>query len=169
MNRTQKQEWVSSANDYFDNADIVIVTHYQGLTVADITKLRGQVREAGASFKVTKNRLAKRALVGTKYEKLADMFKGPTAVAYANDPVAAAKVIANFAKQNEKLVMLGGAFGTQVLNESSIKQLATLPSLDELRGKIVALLNTPATRIAGVLQAPAGQLARVFGAYGAQG
>ncbi|NDE91667.1 MAG: 50S ribosomal protein L10 [Alphaproteobacteria bacterium] len=169
MDRSQKQEWVASANSYFDNADIVIVTHYQGLTVADISKLRASVRAAGASFKVTKNSLAKRAVVGTKYEKLADMFKGPTAVAYANDPVAAAKVIADFAKQNEKLVMLGGAFGEQVLNESGIKQLATLPSLDELRGKIVALLNTPATRLAGVLQAPAGQLARVFGAYGAQG
>ena len=169
MNRTEKQEWVSAANEIFGGAQIVIVTHYQGLTVAEVSALRAKVREAGAGFKVTKNRLAKRALEGTAYESLAEMFSGPTAIAYSDDPVAAAKVIASFAKDNEKLVMLGGAFGEQVLDQAGIKQLATLPSLDELRGKIVALLNTPATRIAGVLQAPAGQLARVFGAYGAQG
>lgn len=169
MNRTEKKEWVSTANEIFGGAQIVIVTHYQGLTVAEISALRAKVREAGAGFKVTKNRLAKRALEGTVYEPLVEMFSGPTAIAYSDDPVAAAKVIAGFAKDNEKLVMLGGAFGEQVLDQAGIKQLATLPSLDELRGKIVALLNTPATRIAGVLQAPAGQLARVFGAYGAQG
>lgn len=169
MDRAQKKEWVADANGFFGGAEIVIVTHYQGLTVAEVSELRDQVRQAGAGFKVTKNRLAKLAVKGTRYESLADMFTGPTAVAYADDPVAAAKVIAEFAKKNEKLVMLGGAFGEQTLDQAGIKQLATLPSLDELRGKIVALLNTPATRMAGVLQAPAGQLARVFGAYGAQG
>lgn len=168
MNRTDKQTWVESANEIFNGAEIVIVAHYQGLTVAEMSDLRNQVREAGAGFKVTKNRLTKRALKDTQYEGLSDMFSGPTAVAFANDPVAAAKVIAKFAKGNDKLKMLGGAFGDNTLDEAAIKHLATMPSLDELRGKIVALLNTPATRIAGVLQAPAGQLARVFGAYGAQ-
>lgn len=168
MNRTEKNEWVADANEIFGGAEIVIVTHYQGLTVAEISKLRAQARAAGAGFKVTKNRLAKLALKDTKYEPLSGMFSGPTAIAFANDPIAAAKVISAFSKGNEKLVMLGGAFGDHMLDEAGIKQLATMPSLDELRGKIVALLNTPATRIAGVLQAPAGQLARVFGAYGAQ-
>ncbi|MCI5050077.1 MAG: 50S ribosomal protein L10 [Rickettsiales bacterium] len=168
MERAQKVEWVAGANEIFSGASIVIVTHYQGLTVAEMSELRSKVRAAGASFKVTKNRLTKRAIKDTTYEPLADMFSGPTAVAYSDDPVAAAKVIAAFAKDNEKLVMLGGAFGEHTLDQAGIKQLATMPSLDELRGKIVALLNTPATRVAGVLQAPAGQLARVFGAYGAQ-
>lgn len=169
MNRVAKEQMVSSVHDVFASTDIVIVTHYKGLSVAEMSELRGQIRAAGAGFKVTKNRLAKRSLEGTQYADLADHFNGPTAIAYANDPVAAAKVIATFAKKNEKLVMLGGAFGEHKLDEAAIKQLATMPSLDELRGKLVALINTPATRLAGVLQAPAGQLARVCGAYGAQG
>jgi large subunit ribosomal protein L10 len=169
MNRTEKTQWVGDVNDMFGGAEVVIVTHYQGLTVAEMSNLRNKVRAAGASFKVTKNRLTKLAVKDTRYEGLADMFKGPTAVAFSSDPVAVAKVIAEFSKTNEKLVMLGGAFGEHTLNEAGIKQLATLPSLDELRAKILALLNTPATRIAGVLQAPAGQLARVCGAYGAKG
>lgn len=165
MNRAEKKEWISDANGLFGGAEIVIVAHYQGLTVAEMSKLRGQVRTAGASFRVTQNRLTKLALAGTQYEALKDLFTGPTAVAFSNDPVAAAKVIAGFSKDNEKLKLVGGAFGKQVLSQADIKQLATLPSLDELRAKILALINTPATRIAGVLQAPAGQLARVFGAY----
>lgn len=169
MQRAAKTEWVKSVHDIFSTTDIVIITHYKGLSVAEISELRGQAREAGASFKVTKNRLAKLSLKDTQYEGLSEHFNGPTAIAYANDPVAAAKVIATFAKKNEKLVMLGGAFGEHQLDEAAIKQLATMPSLDELRGKLVALINTPATRLAGVLQAPAGQLARVCGAYGAQG
>ena len=169
MARSAKPGWIESANDMFGGADIVIVTHYKGLSVKEMSDLRSKVRAAGAGFKVTKNRLAKLALKDTQYEGLSDMFTGPTAVAFSSDPVTAAKVIAEFAKGNEKLVMLGGAFGEHTLDEAGIKQLATLPSLDELRGKIVALLNTPATRIAGVRQAPAGQLARVFGAYAATG
>ena len=169
MKRTAKEAWVSSVHDVFASTEIVIITHYKGLTVAEMSDLRGQVRAAGARFKVTKNRLARRSLEGTQYANLAEHFTGPTAIAYADDPVAAAKVIAAFAKKNEKLVMIGGAFGQHQLNEEGIKQLATLPSLDELRGKLLALINTPATRLAGVLQAPAGQLARVCGAYGAQG
>lgn len=166
MTRTAKEVWVEQAGAIFGEAQIVLITHYQGLSVAEMSALRQQVREAGAGFKVTKNRLARRALAGTAYESLADQFVGPTAIAYGDDPVAAAKVIAAFAKGNEKLQLVGGAFGSTLLDEAKIKQLATMPSLDELRAKILAMLNTPATRIAGVLQAPAGQLARVFGAYG---
>ena len=165
MNRAEKKQWIEDTNGLFGGADIVLVTQYKGLTVADMSKLRGQVRAAGASFRVTQNRLTKLSLNGTQYEPLKDLFKGPTAVAFSSDPVSAAKVIAGFAKDNEKLVLVGGAFGKQILSQADIKQLATLPSLDELRSKILALINTPATRIAGVLQAPAGQLARVFGAY----
>lgn len=169
MERARKHKWVGEVNEIFGGAEIVIVTHYKGLNVAQMSTLRDNVRKAGAGFRVTKNRLTKRALEGTKYEGLSSHFKGPTAVAWSNDPVSAAKVIAEFAKGHENLVMLGGAFGEHTLDEAGLKQLATMPSLDELRGMIVALLNTPATRIAGVLQAPAGQLARVFGAYGTQG
>jgi large subunit ribosomal protein L10 len=169
MARSAKPEWIASANELFGGAEIVIVTHYKGLSVKEMSDLRAKVRAAGASFKVTKNRLTKLALKETQYEGLSDMFTGPTAVAFSSDPVAAAKVIAEFAKGNEKLVLLGGAFGQHTLDEAAIKQLATMPSLDELRGKIVALLNTPATRVAAVLQAPAGQLARVMGAYGSSG
>ena len=165
MNRTQKQEWIESVNGNVKDAGILLIAHYKGLTVAEITDLRGKVRQAGAGFKVTKNLLAKRAIAGTQYESLSHLFKGPTAVAYATDPVSAAKALSEFAKKNDKLVLVGGAFGDTVLDKAAIQQLATLPSLDELRAKIIAILQTPATRIAGVLQAPAGQLARVFGAY----
>jgi large subunit ribosomal protein L10 len=163
--KAQKQEWIASTNQQMAEASIVLVAHYKGLTVAEMTDLRAGVRKAGAGFKVTKNLLAKRAATGTAYEKVVDLFKGPTAIAYANDPVAAAKALSEFAKKNDKLVLVGGAFGETVLDKAGIQQLATLPSLDELRAQIIAMLQTPATRIAGVLQAPAGQLARVFNAY----
>ena len=166
MNRTQKQEWIQSVNEGVKDAEIVLIAHYKGLTVAEITDLRIKVRAAGAKFKVTKNLLAKRAFAGTKYEdKVVNLFKGPTAMAYANDPVSAAKALSEFAKKNDKLVLVGGAFGDTFLDKAAITQLASLPSLDELRGKIIALLQTPATRVAGVLQAPAGQRARVLNAY----
>lgn len=168
MNRTQKQAWIASTNANVKDAGILLIAHYKGLTVAEMTDLRANVRKAGAGFKVTKNLLAKRAVAGTQYEPLSHLFKGPTAVAYATDPVSAAKALSEFAKKNEKLVLVGGAFGNTVLDKAAIQQLATLPSLDELRAKIIAMLQTPATRIAGVLQAPAGQLARVFGAYSAK-
>ncbi len=168
MNREQKKEWVSGMHGNFLGADILIVVQYKGLTVAEMTALRGKVRAAGAGLKVTKNLLTRIALKDTKYDALSKLFTGPTAVAYANDPVAAAKVIADFAKDNEKLVLVGGAFGDTVLDVNGIQALAKLPSLDELRAKIISMLITPATRIAGVLQAPAGQLARVCGAYGAK-
>jgi large subunit ribosomal protein L10 len=165
MNRTQKKEWIESTNAKMQDANILLVAYYKGLTVAEITDLRVKVRAAGAGFKVTKNLLAKRAIAGTNYEKISHLFKGPTAVAYSSDPVSAAKALHEFAKKNEKLVLVGGAFGETVLDKAAIQTLAALPSLDELRAKICALLQTPATRVASVLQAPAGQLARVFGAY----
>jgi large subunit ribosomal protein L10 len=165
MNRAEKKQWIESVNDKVAQAEIVIMAHYKGLTVAEMTELRVAMRAAGAGFKVTKNRLATRAVAGTRYAQLVPMFKGPTAIAYASDPVAAAKALSEFAKKKEKLVLLGGAFGEKTLNQAEIGQLASLPSLDQLRAQILAILNTPATRIAGVLQAPAGQLARVFGAY----
>jgi large subunit ribosomal protein L10 len=165
MNRAEKQSWIDETNAQVAGAGIVIVAHYKGLTVAEITELRRSIRAAGASFKVTKNRLAHRAFAGTQYEKVVPLFNGPTALTYASDPVSAAKALSEFAKKKEKLVLLGGAFGETILDQAAIQTLATLPSLDELRAKILAILNTPATRIAGVLQAPAGQLARVFNAY----
>lgn len=169
MDRSQKTELVSSLRGTFEKTNIVVVAHYIGMTVADMVDLRAQMRDAGASFKVTKNRLTRLALEGTPYEQLGDMFTGPTAIAYSDDPVAPAKIAVNFAKKNDKLVVLGGAMGAVRLDSDGIKQLATLPSLDELRGKIVGLLNAPATRVAGVLQAPAGQLARVLNARAQQG
>lgn len=167
MNREEKVQWVSDVKSSTEGSEIVLVTHYKGLTVAEISELRSNVREAGASFKVTKNSLVKRAIKDTQYEPLTEHFSGPTAIAYSKDPVAIAKVISDFSKDNDKLVVLGGIFGDQMMDQKEIAVLAKMPSLDELRAKIISLINTPATRIAGVTQAPAGQLARVFGAYGA--
>jgi large subunit ribosomal protein L10 len=165
VDRNQKTELVASLHERFVNAGLVVVAHNQGLTVAEITALRQKVRDAGAGFKVTKNRLTRLALAGTKFESISDLFTGPTAIAYSKDPVAAAKVVVDFAKSNDKLVILGAGLGKDVLNAEGVKALATLPSLDELRGKLLGMLQTPATRIAGVLQAPGGQIARVIAAY----
>jgi large subunit ribosomal protein L10 len=165
MDRNEKQAQIEFLQGVFGESAIVLVAHNTGLTVAQMTELRGKVRAAGAGFKVAKNRLAKIALKGTVYEPIADKFKGPTTLAYSTDPVAAAKVLAEFAKVNEKFVLLGGAFGTTLLDRQGVEALSKLPSLDELRATIIGLINAPATKVAGVLQAPAGQLARVFGAY----
>lgn len=165
MDRARKEAVVAELNGSFADATLVVVTQQSGMTVAESTDLRRRMREAGAGYKVTKNRLAKLALAGTPYEQIDDLFEGPTAIAFSSDPVAAARVAVDFAKTNEKLVVVGGAMGATKLDEAGVKALASLPSLDELRGKLVGLLNTPATRVAGVLQAPAGQLARVVGAY----
>jgi large subunit ribosomal protein L10 len=169
VDRGQKEELVASMHQTFEDAAMVVVTHYSGLTVSELGELRSKMYEAGAKFKVTKNRLTRRAIDGTKFSPLSDMFSGPTAIAYSDDPVAAAKVAVNFAKKNEKLVVLGGALGEELLDVAGVKALASLPGLDELRAKIVGMLSTPATRIAGVLQAPAGQVARVIGAKAAEG
>ena len=168
MLRSQKEEKVAVLQHSLSDAVMVVVAHQTGLSVAEATDLRQQMRQAGAGFRVTKNRLARIALQGTPFEHLSDLFTGPTAIAYSADPVAAAKVAVAYAKKNDKLVILGGGLGEQTLDKAGVEALATLPSLDELRAKIVGMINTPATRIAGVLQAPAGQLARVFGAYGAK-
>jgi len=165
VDRAQKSETVSALNQVFSNTGVVVVAHYSGLTVAQMTTLRGRMKDAGASLKVAKNRLVKLALKGTDAEHISDLFQGPTVIAYSNDPVAVPKVAAEFAKTNEKFVLLGGAMGKTNLDAKGVEALATMPSLDELRARLVGMIVTPATRIAGVLQAPAAQLARVFGAY----
>lgn len=165
MDRTQKRELVASLNQKLGNAGLVVVTHYAGMTVAQMTNLRRKMQQEKASFKVTKNRLTRLALAGTKYEDVGPLLKGPTAIAYSTDPVAAAKVVVEFAKTNDKLVILGGSLGGSKLDVAGIKALAELPSLDTIRSGLISLIQTPATRIAGVVQAPAGQLARVFAAY----
>jgi large subunit ribosomal protein L10 len=165
VERAKKAEVVESLNEVFSEAGSVVVAHYTGLTVAEMSDLRARMRAAGASFKVAKNRLVVRALQGTAAEPIAHLFKGPTGIAYSSDPVAPSRVAAAYAKENDKLVILGGVVGKTELDANGVKALAELPSLDELRGKIVGLLQAPATKIAGVLQAPAGQLARVLAAY----
>jgi large subunit ribosomal protein L10 len=169
VDRSHKEALVTSLTQAVSGTSCFVVTHQNGLTVAEVTQLRVQMRKAGASFKVTKNRLARLALAGTKFEQLSPMFTGPTAIAYSRDPVAAAKVAVEFANKNDKLVILGGALDGKQLDANGVKSLATMPSLDELRGKLLGMLQTPATRIAGVLQAPAGQLARVLNAYATKG
>jgi large subunit ribosomal protein L10 len=165
LDRTEKREFVASLAAVFAETSMVVVTRNQGLTVAEVTDLRRKMRAAGANFKVAKNRLAVLALDGTKFDAIAPLLIGPTALAWARDPVAVAKVAVEFAKTNEKLVVIGGALGAQTLDADGIKALAALPSLDMLRAGLLGMLNTPATRIASVVQAPAAQLARVFAAY----
>jgi large subunit ribosomal protein L10 len=162
VDRAAKKELVTELNGVFKSSGVVIVAHYTGLTVAEMQKLRMQMKQAGAQVKVAKNRLAKIALDGTDVAAVAPLLKGPTVIAYSSDPVAAPKVAIDFAKTNEKFVILGGAMGTTALNPDSVKALASLPSLDELRGKLVGLIQAPATKIAQVVNAPAAKLARVF-------
>jgi large subunit ribosomal protein L10 len=165
VDRAEKRELIDALSASFKGAGVIVVSHYQGLTVADLQAYRARMRDAGGKVKVAKNRLAKLALQGTDAEHIADLFTGPTVIAYSADPVAASKVTVEYSKINDKLVVLGGALGKTNLDANGVKALASLPSLDELRAKLLGMINTPATRIAGVLQAPAGQLARVFGAY----
>jgi large subunit ribosomal protein L10 len=165
MDRAQKQVAIETLKSDFAGAGAVVVTHYMGLTVAEMTDLRGRLREQGAQLKVVKNTLAIKALDGSVGEAGDALFKGPVAIAFGSDPVSAAKIATQYAKDNEKFSVIGGLMGQEVLDQKSITALATLPSLDQLRGKIIGLLQAPATKIAGVLQAPAGQLARVMGAY----
>ena len=165
MDRAQKSELVAELNTVFTESGAVVVSHYSGLTVAQMSELRTKMRETGASVKVAKNRLVKLALKGTDAEHIGDLFEGPTVIAYSEDPVSAPKVAVEFAKKNEQFVVLGGAMGETNLDPAGVKALASMPSLDELRGKIVGLLQAPAGKIAQVVNAPAGQLARVVGAY----
>ncbi len=154
MNREEKSELLSELNELFSGSEVVVVSHYKGLTVKEVSELRDRIREAGAGFRVTKNRITRLALKGTKFEGLADLFKGPTAIAFANDPISACKACIEFAKENEKLIVVGGALGTGVISIDEIKKLASIPSMDELRAKII-----------GLLQAPGAQLARLAKAY----
>lgn len=165
MERAEKREFVTAIKDELSGAGSIVVAHYAGLTVADMTELRSEMRKAGGTVKVAKNRLVKLALEGTEAEHMSPLFKGQTLIAYAEDPVAAPKATAAFAKKNECLVLLGGTMGATSLDEAGVKALATMPSLDELRGKMIALISTPAQRIALLTKAPAGQIARVIGAY----
>ncbi len=165
MDRTEKKTFVTDMNAVLKTTAVVVVAHYSGLTVAQMQDLRKQMREAGASVQVTKNRLTKIALDGTDVASIAPLLKGPTLLAYSDDPVAAPRVAAAFAKIHDKLVILGGAMGKTALDAASVNALATLPSLDELRAKLIGLVNAPATKIAQLANAPAAKLARVFGAY----
>jgi len=165
VDRTEKREFVAALGKVFQDTSMVVVTRNGGLTVAEVSDLRRRMREAGATYKVAKNRLAVLALDGTRFDGIKPLLKGPTALAWSADPVAVAKAAVEFARTNEKLVVMGGALGTQMLDASGVQALAALPSLNTLRGTLVGLIQTPATRIAGVLQAPGGQVARVLGAY----
>lgn len=165
MDRSQKTEAIAALNETFSEAGVVVVTRNLGMTVAESTELRGKIREAGATYKVAKNRLAKLALKDTDYDGLSDLLTGPTALATSVDPIAAAKAAVDFAKTNENLEILGGAMGSEILDVDGIKALAALPSLDEIRAKLVGLVNAPATKVAQLVNAPANKLARVFGAY----
>ena len=165
MDRTQKQQLVETLQQVLADTVCVVVTHQTGLNVAEATQLRRQARSAGAGFRVTKNRLVRRALAGTAFEPLSPLFTGPTAIAFSRDPVAAAKVVVEFANRNDKLTIVGGGLAGRQMDAAEIRELASLPSLDELRGKLVGLFQAPGTRLAVVLQAPAGQIARVLGAY----
>ena len=165
MDRSQKADAVAALNATFNEVGVVVITRNLGMTVAQSTLLRTKMRDAGASFKVSKNSLARLAIEGTSYAAIGDMFTGPVALATSVDPVAAAKVAVDFAKTNDKLEIVGGAMGTQVLNPDGIKALAALPSLDALRSRLIGLVQAPATKIAQVIVAPASKLARVFNAY----
>jgi len=165
MERAQKAEAVEALKGVFAGSGVVVVTHYSGLTVAEMTSLRGRMNDVGAKVKVVKNRLAKIALKGTPGEGVSDLFTGPIAIAFSEDPVSAPKAAVDFAKTNEKLVVIGGFMGETMLDVGAVKSLASLPSLDGLRGKLVGLIQAPAQKLAAIAQAPAGQLARVIQAY----
>lgn len=165
MDRAGKEKLVASLNKTLKDAALVVVTQQAGLSVAEITDLRRQMRAAGAGFKVSKNRLTRRALDGTPFQQLSPMFKGPTAIAFSRDPVAAAKVAVEFANRNEKLTIVGGSLGERMLDVAGVKALATLPSLPEMRARLLGTIAAPATRLATVIRAPAAQLARVLQAH----
>lgn len=168
MDRSQKADSVAQLNAVFQEAGVVVITRNLGMSVAQSTDLRTKMRDAGASYKVAKNRLARLALNDTDYSSLSDLLTGPTAIAYSTDPVAAAKAAVDFAKTTDRIEIVGGSMGGQLLDEAGVKALASMPSLDELRAKLIGLVNAPATKIAQVVNAPAAKLARVFGAYAAK-
>jgi large subunit ribosomal protein L10 len=162
VNRQEKAELIETLQTTLNASTTVVVTHQVGMTVAESSDLRAKMREAGAGFKVTKNRIAKLALKGTRYEELEGMFTGPTAIGTSDDPVAAAKALVDFAKANDKLTVIGGSMDGKILDKAGVEALAKMPSLDELRGRLVGLIQAPAAKIARVTQAPAGKVARVI-------
>ena len=164
MKRSDKKDFVQKLKEEIDNSSSVIVTHYSGLTVDESEQLRSEMRNNGAKFKVTKNRLTKLALQQTQFKDISDLFNGPTAIAYSDDPVAPAKVAVSFEKKLEKFKIIGGGYDGEKINLDKINFLATLPSIDELRGKIVGLISAPAQRIASIMKEPAGQVARLISA-----
>jgi len=166
--RAEKAQVIDELNAVFGETGVVVVTHYKGLTVAEISDLRVRMRAAGASFRVTKNKLAQRAVNGTSFEPMSHLFEGPTAIAFSKDPTAAPKIVSEFGKKNEKLKIVGGGLSGTLLDAASVRALAELPSLDTLRGKLIGLLNAPASRLVGLLQAPGGQVARVLAARAEQ-
>lgn len=168
MDRAQKKEAVAELKQTFNESSVVVITRNLGLSVAQSTALRNKMRDSGARYKVAKNRLALIALEGTRYQPIGDLLTGPTALATSDDPVAAAKAVVDFAKTTDRLEIVGGAMGETILDVNGVKALAELPSLDELRAKIVGLIQAPATKIARTINEPGAQLARVFGAYGAK-
>lgn len=165
MDRAEKKVVVAALNEVFKASTVVVVAHYSGLTVAQMQTLRRQMKQAGASVKVAKNRLAKIALDGTDAAAIAPLLKGPTVIAYSADPVVAPKVAMDFAKGHDKFVILGGAMGKTALNPDGVKALATLPSLDELRARLVGVLQAPATKFAQLSKEPAAKMARLLKAY----
>ena len=165
ISRAKKVEIAEDVSARLNDSEVMIITKNNGMTVAQVSELRNKAREAGASYKVAKNRIIKRVLPESNYSSLEQYFTGPTGITTSADPVGAAKTVVEFAKANEQLEIIAGAYGDQELDIAGIKNLASMPSMDELRAKIIAMLTTPATRIAGVTQAPAGQLARVISAY----
>jgi large subunit ribosomal protein L10 len=169
MDRAQKAETVEALKGIFAKAGVVVISHYSGLSVADMEALRGRLRRSGAGLKVVKNRLVKRALEGSERAKGAHLFEGPTAIAFSADPIAAPKIAVAYSKEKDRFVLRGGFMGATLLNAAEVQALAALPSLDELRGKLIGLIQAPATKLAGILQAPAGQLARVIQAHAAKG
>ncbi len=168
MDRAKKRELVTTLNEEWKDSGVIVVAHYKGMTVAQMTDFRKRMKEAGGSVKVAKNKLAKLALKDTEVETISDLLKGQTCVAYSDDPISAARVTVKYAKENDKLVILGGAMGTTRLDSKGVSALADLPSLDELRGKLVGLLQAPASKIARILNEPGGMLARVLAAKGSQ-
>ena len=162
MNRSEKAELIETLQSTFNASSTIVGAHQVGMTVVESSDLRGKMREAGAGFKVTKNRIAKLALKGTRYEELEGMFTGPTAIGTSEDPVAAAKALVDFAKANDKLTVIGGSMDGKTLDKAGVEALAKMPSLDELRGKLVGLMQAPAAKLARVAQAPAGKVARVM-------
>jgi len=162
--RAEKTDVVASLRETFAESGVVVVTHYQGLNVAEVTGLRRQMREAGAGFRVAKNRLVRRAIDGTDFEPTAALFTGPTAIGYSTDPTVAPKVLTEFARKNEKLKIVGAGLGGTLLDAEAVKALAEMPSIDELRAKLLGVLNAPAAKLVGLLEAPSSKLVRVLSA-----